>query len=86
MPWLALPFGDETQKDLMRLLHVRGIPSLIMVGPDGKNVTENAESAVTTFGAKAYPFTDGHLETPQKEMEKEMKELAEKSPKEIRYS
>jgi len=82
MPWLALPFGDKTKKDLSRIFRVRGIPSLIVVGPDGKTVTDNARDAVSTHGAKAYPFTDAHLER----LEKEMEELVEKSPKEIRYS
>jgi len=86
MPWLALPFGDKTKKDLMRLLRVIGIPSLIVVGPDGKTVTDDGVNAVATFGVNAYPFTDAHLETLQKQKEKEMKEVAEKSPKEIRYS
>lgn len=63
MPWLALPFGDETKKDLKRFFRFRGIPSLIVVGPDGKTVTDNGRSAVSTFGAKGYPLTDAHLKT-----------------------
>lgn len=86
MPWLALPFGDKTKDDLSRLFRVRGIPSLAVVGPDGKTVTDNARSAVSSFGAKAYPFTDTHLEGLKNKIENEIKELAEKSPKEIRYS
>jgi nucleoredoxin len=90
MPWLALPFGDKTKKDLSRLFRVRGIPSLVVIGPDGKTLLDNARSAVSTYGAQAYPFTAAHLERLEKEMEerleKERKELVEKSPKEIRYS
>jgi len=82
MPWLALPFGDKTRKDLLRHFRVRGIPTLIVVGPDGKTVTSNARSAVSTYGARAYPFTDAHFE----KLKKEMEELVEKSPKEIKYS
>jgi len=82
MPWLALPFGDKTKKDLSRHFRVSGIPSLIVVGPDGKTVTDKAKTAVSTHGARAYPFTDAHFQRLQKEME----ELAGKSPKEIRYS
>nr|ABR16144.1 unknown [Picea sitchensis]ACN41140.1 unknown [Picea sitchensis] len=82
MPWLALPFGDKTKKDLSRFFRVRGIPSLIVVGPDGKTVTSNARSAVSTHGARAYPFTEAHFQR----LQKEMKELVENSPKEIKYN
>jgi len=82
LPWLALPFADKTKKDLSALFRVRSIPSLIVVGPDGKTVTDNARSAVSTHGAKAYPFTDAHLES----LEKEIEQIVEKSPKEMRYS
>lgn len=82
MPWLAYPFGDKTKKDLSKLFRVRGIPSLIVIGPDGKIVTENARTLLSTHGAKAYPFTDAHIES----LEKEMEELVEKSPKEIKNS
>lgn len=58
MPWLALPFGDKTGKDLLLLFHVRHIPSLVVIGPDGKTVTEDAKDAVSIHGAEAYPFTD----------------------------
>ena len=82
MPWLALPFADKTKKDLSALFRVRSIPSLIMVGLDGKTLPDNARNAVSTHGAKAYPFTDAHLER----LEKEIEEMVEKSPKEMRYS
>ena len=82
LPWLALPFADKTKKDLLALFPVRSIPSLIVVGPDGKTVIDNARSAVSTHGAKAYPFTDSHLER----LEKEIEQMVEKSPKEMRYS
>ena len=75
MSWL------HAVKDLSTLF--RGsIPSLIVVGPDGKTLTNNAKSAVSTHGAKDYPFTDAHLER----LEKEIEEMVEKSPKEMRYS
>ena len=69
-------------KDLSALFRVRSIPSLIVVCPDGKTLTDNAKSAVSTHGAKAYPFTDAHLERLAKEIE----QTVEKSPKEMRYS
>lgn len=82
MPWLALPFGDKTTKYLTRLFRIEGIPTMIVIGPDGKTVTDDAISVVSVHGAKAYPFTDAQLIKLQKEIE----ELAEKSPKELRYS
>lgn len=69
MPWLALPFGDKTGKDLLLLFHVRHIPSLVVIGPDGKTVTEDAKDAVSIHGAEAYPFTDAHLERLDNKME-----------------
>jgi len=61
MPWLALPFGDKTKDHLQRTFNVQGIPTLIVIGPDGETVTTNARSAVSDHGARAYPFTDAHL-------------------------
>jgi hypothetical protein len=54
MPWLALPFADNTVKELSRYFRVKGIPFLIILGPDGKTVRlmqwalyENMESELT---------------------------------------
>jgi len=82
MPWLALPFGDKTKMDLTRHFRVEGIPTMIVLGPNGKTVTDDAISVVSIHGSKAYPFTDAQLIRLQKEIE----DLAEKSPKEIQYS
>eukprot|EP01018_Ginkgo_biloba_P027556 Gb_30883 [translate_table: standard] len=82
MPWLALPLEDKTQKDLRRIFRVKGIPTLIVIGPDGKTVTNDAVSIVSIHGAKAYPFTDAQLVKLQEEIE----ELAKNSPKEMKHS
>ncbi|KAH9305975.1 hypothetical protein KI387_010379, partial [Taxus chinensis] len=82
MPWLALPFGDKTEKDLSHHFLKEGIPTLIVIGPDGKTVTDDAISAVSIFGAEAYPFTALQIGKLQKKIE----DLAEKSPKEINCS
>ncbi|XP_057844342.2 probable nucleoredoxin 1-2 isoform X2 [Cryptomeria japonica] len=79
MPWLALPFRDKVEKDLSRHFHTEGIPTLIVIGPDGKTMTDDAISAVSVFGAEAYPFTTLQIEKLQKEIE----DLAGKSAKEI---
>eukprot|EP01018_Ginkgo_biloba_P027560 Gb_39281 [translate_table: standard] len=69
MPWLALPFGDETKKELSRIFSVKGIPSLIVIGPDGKTVTTDGRRVVTTYGPKAYPFTAERLRELEAEEE-----------------
>ncbi|XP_059075688.1 probable nucleoredoxin 1 [Cryptomeria japonica] len=79
MPWLALPFGDKVKEDLSRYFSIKGIPSLVVVGPDGKTVRTDARNLLSVHGAKAYPFTDARLV----ELEKEMEVAAEKYPKEI---
>ncbi|KAH9291533.1 hypothetical protein KI387_043278 [Taxus chinensis] len=81
MPWLALPFRDKIKKDLSCYFHVKGIPSLVIIGPDGKTVAANARDIVSVHGAKAYPFTDSRLA----ELQKEIEELAEKWPKEVKH-
>lgn len=47
MPWLALPFdaGSDKQR-LQRHFKVTGLPTLVMVGPDGQVVSHNARSKV----------------------------------------
>uniref|UniRef100_A0A0D6QTS7 protein-disulfide reductase n=1 Tax=Araucaria cunninghamii TaxID=56994 RepID=A0A0D6QTS7_ARACU len=82
MPWLALPFGDKAQKDLRHYLHVRGIPTLVIIGPDGKTVTTGGRNLVSLHGAKAYPFTEGRVAELQKEIEEKVK----KWPKELKHS
>ncbi|KAH9319316.1 hypothetical protein KI387_021085 [Taxus chinensis] len=82
MPWLALPYGDNVKKDLSHYFNVKGIPSLVIIGPDGKTVTTDARNIVSLHGAKAYPFTESRLV----ELEKEKEELAAKWPKEVKHS
>ena len=54
---------------------------MTVVGPDGKTVTDDAISAVSIHGSKACPCTDAQLIR----LEKEIEDLVEKSPKEIRF-
>eukprot|EP01018_Ginkgo_biloba_P027555 Gb_22389 [translate_table: standard] len=82
MPWLALPFGDKGKNDLTRNFRINGIPTLIVIGPDGKTVTADARTIISIHGAKAYPFTDARLV----ELRKEIEALAEKLPKEVKHS
>ncbi|KAL9673405.1 hypothetical protein QQ045_029662 [Rhodiola kirilowii] len=57
MPWLALPFGDPTVKDLTKYFDVRGIPCLVILGPDGKTITKQGRCLINLHQENAYPFT-----------------------------
>lgn len=47
MPWLALPYSNRQAKDsLSKKYKVQGIPSLVVLGPDGKVVTTNGRQKV----------------------------------------
>jgi len=47
MPWLALPFSNRDAKaTLSKKYKVQGIPSLVVLGPDGKVVTTNGRQKV----------------------------------------
>jgi len=47
MPWLALPFADRARKDARsKHFKVQGIPTLVILGPDGKLITTDGRAAV----------------------------------------
>jgi len=47
MPWLALPFSNRDAKGaLSKRYKVKGIPSLVVLGPDGNVVTTNGRQKV----------------------------------------
>jgi len=49
MPWLALPFNKRAEKDQVSgNFQVKGIPTLILFGPDGKMITNQARGNVTS--------------------------------------
>lgn len=75
MPWLALPFGDPTSKNLTKYFDIRGIPSLIILGPDGKTVTKNGRSLINLYEEEAYPFTEARVELLEKQMDEDAKNL-----------
>uniref|UniRef100_A0A0E0D1X2 protein-disulfide reductase n=1 Tax=Oryza meridionalis TaxID=40149 RepID=A0A0E0D1X2_9ORYZ len=72
MPWLALPMGDERKQHLSKTFRVRGIPSLVAIGADGRTVARDAKTPLTAHGADAFPFTEERL----REMEKKIDEMA----------
>ncbi|KAK1388579.1 Thioredoxin, nucleoredoxin [Heracleum sosnowskyi] len=75
MPWLALPFGDDANKNLAKYFDVRGIPSLIILGPNGKTVTKNGRNLINLYQQNAYPFTEARVDMLEKKMDDEAKNL-----------
>lgn len=80
MPWLALPFSDRQKKaDLSAYFEVEGIPTLVILNPDGKTATVEGRGLVGTFGARGFPFTSEREEELVAEKDGEI----EKLPKEV---
>lgn len=48
MPWKALPFKDTREKELSALFGVSGIPHLTIIDENGKVITDNGRSAVSS--------------------------------------
>ncbi|XP_031258980.1 probable nucleoredoxin 1 [Pistacia vera] len=61
MPWLAIPFGDNALKKLPKYLELRSLPTLLILGPDGKTLNLNVRDYVAEFGVQAYPFSPQKL-------------------------
>jgi nucleoredoxin len=48
MPWLALPFQDREKKaELDKKYKVQGIPSVVVIGPDGELITKDGRAAIS---------------------------------------
>lgn len=75
MPWLALPFGDPNNKNLAKHFDVKGIPCLVILGPDGKTITRQGRNLINLYKENAYPFTEAKLECLEKQMDEEAKSL-----------
>jgi len=47
-PWLALPFADRERKEVLsKKFQVEGIPSVVILGPDGETITTDGRSAIS---------------------------------------
>jgi len=53
MKWLAVKFGSNDIKELKKRYGLKGIPTLIIVGPDGKTITKDGRGDVTRQPAKS---------------------------------
>ncbi|CAI9295829.1 unnamed protein product [Lactuca saligna] len=76
MPWVAIPFNDKTRQDLCRIFEVKWIPTLIILGPNGKTITTNGRKLVSLYGAKGFPFTESKILGVESSLMKEGDELA----------
>lgn len=82
MPWLALPLGDLAIKDLAKYFDIRGIPSLVILGPDGKTVTKQGRNLVNLYQENAYPFTEARIGL----LERLVDEEAQNLPKSVNHT
>jgi len=47
MPWLAVEWDSAPGKALQKQFDVKGIPTLVILGPDGKEITRTGRADVT---------------------------------------
>lgn len=57
MPWLAVPFKDKSNERLPRYFELDNLPTLVVIGPDGKTLHSNVTELIEEHGIEAYPFT-----------------------------
>lgn len=65
MPWLAIPQGDKTCEKLVRYFELRSLPTLVLIGPDGKTLNDNVADIIEEHGFEAwegFPFSAEKLE------------------------
>ncbi|XP_059447905.1 probable nucleoredoxin 1 [Corylus avellana] len=62
MPWLAIPFSDSDKRDLLNEeFKVWGIPTLVIIGEDGKVVSDSGVEIIREYGVEGYPFTEERI-------------------------
>ncbi|XP_054790664.1 probable nucleoredoxin 1 [Prosopis cineraria] len=57
VPWLALPYKDKSCEKLARYFELSTLPTLVIIGSDGKTLHSNVAEAIEEHGVTAYPFT-----------------------------
>lgn len=62
MPWYSLPLKDKSCIKLARYFDLSDLPTLVIIGPDGKTLHPNAADAVDYHGVEAFPFTPERFE------------------------
>ena len=71
--WFALPVKDKSCQKLARYFELTTLPTLVIIGPDGKTLQSNVAEAIDEHGVLAYPFTPERF-TELAEMEKAKQE------------
>ncbi|XP_021731531.1 probable nucleoredoxin 3 [Chenopodium quinoa] len=71
MPWPAIPYEDKTRQDLKRIFDIKGIPTLVLIGPDGKTISSNGRAMISMYGAMAFPFTEPRIAGIEASLRKE---------------
>ncbi|CAN6236189.1 unnamed protein product [Urochloa humidicola] len=71
MPWLAIPYSDTSRQDLTRIFAIKGIPALLILGSDGKVLKTDGRTAISTYGATAFPFTESRVSEVDEALRKE---------------
>ena len=61
LPWLTLPFKDKSIEKLVRYFELGTIPTLVIIGPDGRTVNPNVAELIEEHGIDAYPFTPDRI-------------------------
>ncbi|KAH6805225.1 DC1 domain-containing protein [Perilla frutescens var. frutescens] len=72
LPWFSLPVKDKSCSKLVRYFELNSLPTVVVIGPDGKTLHSNVVEAIEEHGVKAYPFT------PEKFVELEELEKAKR--------
>ncbi|KAI6694819.1 hypothetical protein NL676_022529 [Syzygium grande] len=57
MPWFSLPLKDNKCEKLVRYFKLSTLPTLVIIGQDGKTLHFNVAETVEEHGVMTYPFT-----------------------------
>lgn len=72
LPWYSLPVKDKMCQKLVRYFELNTLPTVVVIGADGKTLHSNVVEAIEEHGLMAYPFT------PEKFVELEELEKAKR--------
>jgi nucleoredoxin len=59
MPWLAIPQGDKKCQKLVSYFELSDLPTVVLIGPDGKTLNNNIADIIDEHGMDAwegFPF------------------------------
>jgi nucleoredoxin len=65
MPWLAIPHNDKMCEKLVRYFELSTLPTLVLIGPDGKTLNNNIAEIIEDHGFDAwagFPFNAEKME------------------------